>query len=289
MKQPAQRPDFRPFHLAAKATFDITNRFNSLESSNVIAKIQGQDAVVGDEAVIYSAHWDHFGKVVKDGVTGIYSGAVDNASGCAAILEIARAYLHLPERARRTAIFFFPTLEERGLLGAQYYVKNPVVPLEQTLAIMNIDAMNVWGRTRKVVSIARGHSSLDDVLAECAQAQDRSVISDLEPEKGFFFRSDHLEFLRKGVPAIFFLGPGTDFIDKPADFRDKKRLEYVTNDYHKTTDKIKPDWDLSGAVEDAQLIFSTGVAVSEAEHYPQWLASSEFRVPRGRLAKSSAS
>jgi hypothetical protein len=278
----AQKPDFKPVSLGCAADIGITNTVRRFITANVIAKIEGSDPKLKDECIIYCAHWDHFGKTVdKDGKTvGIYSGAADNGSGVATILEIARAFQALPAAPKRSVYFLFTTLEESGLLGAKFYVENPALPLEKTLAILNFDSLNMWGRTRKFVSIACGHSTLDAVVARRAAEQGREIISDQEPEKGYFFRSDHLEFLRKGVPAMFALNPGFDYIDKPANYGIEKRDYYLKNDYHKFSDKVKPDWDLSGLVEDAQMMFLAGLDVADSDMYPQWSDSSEFKNAR---------
>lgn len=280
LKQKASQPDFKPITLASHANFEIKNVRHTFNSLNFIAKLEGRDPELKHECIVYSAHWDHFGSEDKEGKHGVYSGALDNASGMACVLEIARAFSKMPEHPRRSILFFFPTLEEHGLLGAEYYVLHPVMPLKDTVAIINFDVMNMWGKTRQIISIAKGHSSLDKILADNAAKQGRTVGSDPEPERGYFFRSDHLEFLRAGIPALFFLHPGSDYIGKPADFGAKKRLQYVTEDYHKTSDKVKPDWDASGAVEDCQLLFSCGWDIAESKSRPAWNESSEFRPRR---------
>jgi Zn-dependent M28 family amino/carboxypeptidase len=277
LRESAQKAEFKPVQLGVKAGISIENSMRTFVSRNVVAKISGDDSSLQQECVVYSAHWDHFGRVEKEGETGILSGALDNGSGVAVVLEIARAFTNLGRRPRRSIIFLFPTLEEQGLLGAQYYVQQPTVPLSDTIAVINFDIMSPWGRTRKIISVARGHSTLDEVLEAQAAAQNRTVGDDLEPEKGYFFRSDHLEFLRKGVPALFFLNPGDDYIDQPADFGELKRKDYLKNAYHKVGDKVKPDWDLSGMVEDAQLLCMTGLQVANSNIRPTWKERSEFK------------
>jgi Zn-dependent M28 family amino/carboxypeptidase len=275
----AQLPEFKPVPLAVKANATITNSVRRFHTSNVIAKIEGSDPQLKDECIIYCAHWDHFGKVVDDAgkTVGIYSGAADNGSGVATVLEIARAFQALPEPPKRTVYFLFTTLEESGLLGAKFYVENPAIPLDKTLAVLNFDSLNMWGKTHKFVSIALGHSSLDAVLERHAREQSREIIGDQNAEKGYFFRSDHLEFLRKGVPALFALDPGWDYVGKPAEYGINKRDYYVKNDYHKFTDKVKPDWDLSGLVDDAQMMFVTGLEIANGNDRPQWNEQSEFK------------
>lgn len=289
----ANRPDFAPLPLNVKAKASIKSTIRKFESSNVVALLPGSDTTLSRQCIVYSAHWDHFGtRKNKDGTTGIYSGALDNGSGVATILEIARAFSKLPRPPKRTIVFLFTTLEERGLLGSLHYVQSPPISLDNTLAVINVDVMNVWGKTKELVSIALGHSSLDDILLKYAEQQGRSVINDPEPEKGYFYRSDHLEFIRRGVPALFFLHPGASYIDKPDHYGEQKRLAYVRDDYHKVTDKVKPDWDLAGTVEDAQLLFQVGLEIANGIEYPQWNPASEFRTARARqpadLAQQSA-
>jgi Zn-dependent M28 family amino/carboxypeptidase len=277
LKNAASKADFRPQTLKAKAFFNIKNVRHSFNSLNFIAKLSGSDPKLKDECIVYCAHWDHFGTEEKDGKHGVFSGALDNASGMAFVLEIAKAFASLPQRPKRSILFFFPTLEEHGLLGAEYYVLHPQVPLKDTIAIINFDVMNMWGKTREIVSIAKGHSTLDAVLDAETAKQGRRVVSDPEPEKGYFFRSDHLEFLRAGIPALFFLHPGSDYIGQAPDYGSKKKQQYVSNDYHKITDKVKSNWDLSGAEEDCKLLFACGWDIADAPTRPAWSPSSEFQ------------
>jgi Zn-dependent M28 family amino/carboxypeptidase len=272
----AQHGHFKPVELGVTAKIAVKNKLRTFETSNVVAKLTGSDPALKHECVIYSAHWDHFGKREKDGEVEILSGALDNGSGVAVVLEIARAFTLLAERPKRSIIFLLPTLEEHGLLGAQHYVQHPIVPLSDTVAVINFDIMNPWGRTRNLISIARGHSTLDEIIEKQAALQKRTMGDDTEPEKGYFFRSDHLEFIRKGVPALFFLNPGDDFIGQPADYAEKRRIEYLTGCYHKAADKVNPDWDLSGMVEDTQLLLTTGLEVANSNSRPQWKEGSEF-------------
>ena len=277
-KKKAESASFTPISLGVKTNATIKSAIRKFETSNVVAMLPGSDPELKKECIVYSAHWDHFGtKKNADGTIGIFRGALDNGSGVATILEIAKAYSELKQAPKRSVYFLFTTLEERGLLGSLYYVQSPPVPLDKTLAVLNVDVMNLWGRTKEVVSIAKGHSTLDEVLLKYAQKQGRTVVSEPEPEKGYFYRSDHLEFIRRGVPAIFFLHPGSTYIDKPDDYGKQKRLSYVRDDYHKVTDDVKSDWDLSGTVEDAQLLFQTGLDVANGDKFPQWNSTSEFK------------
>lgn len=272
----AQRSDFHPLQIPALLEVAVKNETRRFTSTNVIAKLKAQSPT-SDECLIYCAHWDHFGSRVisceGEERQEIFSGALDNASGVAVLLEVAAI---LKERQRqRDILFLFTTLEEYGLLGARYYTENPLTPLAQTIAVINLDIMNPWGRTRKFVSITKGHSTLDEVLEAEALKQNRQVMADPEPEKGYFYRSDHLEFMRRGVPALFFLNPGFDYLDHDEAFAEAKRREYLHCDYHKVSDKVKPDWDLSGMAEDCQLIAEVGHRLS-LEERPVWLEKSSF-------------
>jgi Zn-dependent M28 family amino/carboxypeptidase len=284
LKQAALQREFRPVELGAQASFDLQQQFRDVESRNVVAKIEG--ASRPDEFVIYTAHWDHLG--IGPAVNGdsIYNGALDNASGTATIMEIAEAFTKLRDRPDRSILFLAVTAEERGLLGAKYYAENPLYPLTRTVANINVDGINQWGRTEDIVVVGRGNSTLDDVLAEAAATQNRRLEPDAEPEKGFYYRSDHFEFAKQGVPALY-VDAGTTFIGKPDGYGQQKRDEYTTNDYHKPSDQIKPDWDLSGAIEDAQLLFQVGYRVSQAAAFPEWSPGNEFRARRELMLRGN--
>jgi Zn-dependent M28 family amino/carboxypeptidase len=281
LKQAALRRDFRPVALRAQASFELRQQFSEIQSRNVIAKIEG--ARRPDEFIVYTAHWDHLGMDTTRTGDQIFNGAVDNASGTATIMEIAEAFTRLAERPDRSILFLAVTAEEQGLLGAKYYAENPLYPLAKTVANINVDAMkNLWGRTEDIVVVGRGNSTLDDVLAEAAATQNRRLEPDAEPEKGFYFRSDHFEFAKQGVPALYVDG-GTAIIGKPAGYGQQKRAEYTANDYHKVSDDVKPDWDLAGAVEDAQLLFQVGFRVSQRAAFPEWSPGAEFRARREQM------
>jgi Zn-dependent M28 family amino/carboxypeptidase len=277
LKKQALSKDFRPISLGGTASFAVHNRIREVQSQNVIAKLEG--SVWPDEYVTYTAHWDHLGK--DESLTGdnIFNGATDNASGTAQMIEIAEAFTELAEPPARSILFLAVTAEEKGLLGAKYYAENPLYPLVKTVANVNMDEINPWGRTRDIVVIGLGNSTLDDVLAESAETQGRRLAPDAEPEKGFYYRSDHFEFAKQGVPALY-TDNGTEYVDKPEGYGQQKRTQYTNNDYHKVTDQIKPDWDLAGAVEDAQLLFQVGYRVSQRRAFPEWKAGNEFKALR---------
>jgi Zn-dependent M28 family amino/carboxypeptidase len=285
MKKAAVRKDFKPVALPAKAGFTVNNTLRRVKSRNVIAKLQGTDPVRKDQYIVYTAHWDHLGRDPKKSGDQIFNGALDNASGTAALLELAQAYTKLPAPPRRSILFLAVTAEEKGLLGSKWYASNPLYPLTRTVANINMDGVNQWGRTSDMVVIGKNQSTLEDVLEDAIRKQDRTLVPDPESEKGFYYRSDHFEFAKVGVPALYAEG-GTVFRGRPADYSERKRNEYTSNDYHKVSDEIKPDWDLSGAVEDLRVLLRVGLAVAEDDDYPEWKSGSEFKARRDQMLRS---
>lgn len=288
LKQRARRRDFQPVALGASASLTIRNKLRTIDSANVVARLDGVDPKLRDQCVIYSAHWDHFGIGPEVNGDKIYHGAYDNASGVAGVLEMARAFAKAQPPPRRSILFLFVTAEEQGLLGSEYYAGHSLVPLEKTLAAINLDEMNVLGRTRDVTLVGMGMSTLDDYVRAATAEQGRVVKPDPEPEKGFYYRSDHFNFAKEGVPA---LDPkdGVDFIGKPAGWGLTMRRKFTSEDYHKPSDQIKPYWDLSGLVEDAQLFFEVGYRVANAKAYPAWKPGGEFKARREAMLKGGAS
>jgi Zn-dependent M28 family amino/carboxypeptidase len=280
LRQAARGKDFRPVTLDAKASFEVANTVRETQSRNVIARLPG--SVRKDEHVIYTAHWDHLGRDSTAQGDQIFNGALDNASGTAAMLEIAEAFTKLPTPPARSVLFLAVTAEEQGLLGAKYYAANPLYPLDRTVANINIDGVNQWGRTSDVTVVGLGNSTLDDVLAGVLTADGRRVVADPEPEKGFYYRSDHFEFAKKGVPALY-IDSGVEYVGKPATYSQEKRDEYTAVDYHKVTDEVKPTWDLGGAVEDARVLFRVGYAVAQTPLFPEWKAGTEFKARRDSM------
>ncbi len=286
MKEVAVERSFTPVPLGVSASLTIRNKMRTIESNNVIAKLDGRDPNLRDEHLIYMAHWDHLG--VDEGSKGdkIYNGAKDNSSGTAALLELGDAYTKVQPQPRRSILFLAVTAEEQGLLGSQYYTEHPLYPLEKTAAAINMDALNVLGRTKDIVVIGLGTSSLDDYVKQVAAEQGRVVKADQEPEKGFYYRSDHFNFAKQGVPA---LDPdeGTEFVGKPEGWGIEMRKKYTEEDYHKPSDEVKPYWDLSGMVEDLQLLFSVGYRVANAERFPTWSPGTEFKAKRDAMLSAA--
>ncbi len=274
LRSAAAKPGFRARPLNARASFNVTNDVRQFESANVLARIDGTDPLLKNQYVIYSGHWDHHG---QDG-SHIFHGASDNAAGTAGVLELARAFRALTPAPKRTLIFLWPTAEEKGLLGSHYYVDHPVYPVQSTVANINLDYFSNWGwgRTKDLSIVGIGNSTLDDLAAEAVKRQGRVLTGDTAPEQGFYFRSDHYEFARAGVPSLE-TSPGIDYTGKPEGYGAAKRSEYIRNDYHQASDVIKPDWDLGGAVEDLQVLLEVGYRVVQQPKRPEWKADAVWR------------
>jgi Zn-dependent M28 family amino/carboxypeptidase len=289
LKKAALRRDFKPVALKAHAKLELEQQLRRINSNNVVAKLEGADPRLKNEYVIYTAHWDHLGIGLPDAKGDkIYNGALDNATGCAGLIEIARAFKALPTPPRRSILFVSVTAEEKGLIGSKYYAENPIYPLDKTVAAINMDGLNQWGPTRDITVIGLGNSTLDDVLRAAAAEKGRVLRPDPEPEKGFYYRSDHFNFAKQGVPALD-PSDGVEFIGKPKDWGQKKRDEYTEKDYHKPSDEIKADWNLSGAVEDLRVLVTVGYRVANTEKYPEWKPGTEFKAKRdAMLSKSRA-
>lgn len=280
LKAQAATRAFKPVPLGVTGSVTLQNKLRTLDSQNVVAKLEGADPAGKDEYVAYTAHWDHFGK--RDG--GIFHGAQDDALGCASLIEIARAFTKLPSPPRRSILFMAVTAEEQGLLGSEYYAVTPIYPLTKTVADINMDGWNVSGRTKDVTLVGLGASDLDDYTREAAAEQGRVVHGDAEPEKGFYYRSDHFNFAKQGVPALDPEG-GVDYIGKAADYGQKVREEWTANRYHKPADVVRPDWDLTGTQADLKVYFAVGYRVAQADKFPEWKPGNEFKAKRDAMLK----
>lgn len=281
LKAQAATRDFKPVSLGMTASMSLKQTMRNVDSQNVVAKITGADATLKNEFVAYTAHWDHLGVgAAVDGDT-IYNGALDNSSGVAMLLDIARQLKKVKPAPKRTMLFLFVTAEEQGLLGSQYYTDFPLYPLEKTLAVINVDGINQWGRTKDLTVIGLGASDLDDYALEAAREQGRVLRPDPESEKGFYYRSDHFNFAKKGVPA-FDPDAGIEFVGKPEGYGKQKRDDYTSKDYHAPSDTVKPDWDLGGAADDGKLFLAIGYRVAQAEKFPEWKTGNEFKSIRDK-------
>jgi Zn-dependent M28 family amino/carboxypeptidase len=288
LKKTAITREFKPVPLGVTASLTLTNTLKRLESKNVLARLEGADPALRDEHVVYTAHWDHLGVGTPVDGDDIYNGALDNASGIAAMLEIARWSARVQPRPKRSILFLAVTAEEQGLLGSQYYARLPIHPLEKTLANINIDGMNMFGRTRDITVIGMGASDLDDYLRKAATAQGRVLRPDPEPEKGFYYRSDHFNFAKEGVPALY-TDQGIEFIGKPEAYGIDVRDRYTNEDYHRPSDEVKAYWTADGAIEDAMLYAEVGYAVANAASFPEWKPGNEFRAIREERLKKAGS
>jgi Zn-dependent M28 family amino/carboxypeptidase len=286
LKEKAAIRDFRPVPLGMRAQLGIHNTLRTIQSHNVIAKLTGSDPRLMNQYVIYSAHWDHLGIGREVNGQNIYHGALDNGSGSAALMELGRAFARSKVRPKRSILFLSVTAEEQGLLGSEYYAEHPLYPLSRTAANINMDGMNVLGKTRDITEIGMGKSTLDEVVASVAREQGRVVRGDPEPEKGFYYRSDHFSFAKVGVPA-FDPDSGIDYIGKPMGWGIMMRDKYTAEDYHRPSDVIKPYWDMSGDVQDAELYFAVGYRVANAAKMPEWKAKSEFKAIREKSLSSN--
>lgn len=283
-KKDAATPAFKPVPLGTTASVTLRNTIRTVDSRNVVGRIEGSDPVLKNEYVIYTSHWDHFGIGVPVNGDKIYHGAVDNATGIGGTIELGRAFAKMPVAPRRSILLLAVTAEEQGLLGSGYYAANPLYPLAKTVGVINMDALNVNGKTKDITITGLGNSDLDDYATKVAAEQGREIRPDPEPERGGFYRSDHFPFAQQGVPALA-SGGGIEYIGKPAGWGKAHSDAYTANDYHKPSDKVKPEWEMSGAAQDLQYYWMVGYRLAQAEKFPQWKAGTEFKAKRDAMMK----
>ena len=280
MKAKSNDPNFKSFKLNTKFTSRISNKYRNVKSQNVVAMHEGNDPELKNEYIIYTAHWDHLG--INKKLTGdkVYNGANDNASGTSMVLAIAKAFSALKDTTKRSVLFLAVTAEEEGLLGAKYYSMNPLYPLNKTLAVINIDAMgNTYGRTKDLIVIGMGNSNLDQILEYAAKQDKKYITPDAEPEKGFFYRSDHFAFAKMGVPSLYVDG-GIDVRGKNKKYGLEMKDIYTKNHYHSLSDEVHGDWDYEGMVEDNRILFRVGYAIGQNDEWPTWSEGTEFKSTR---------
>ena len=281
MKQ-AGKNGFKPVDLGLKVSVTINNTIQRSKSNNVVAVLPGTKRP--DEYIIYSAHWDHLGKGEAVNGDSVYNGAVDNATGTAALLVLADAFKKAKKQPERSILFLALTAEEQGLLGSEYYATNPLVPVNKTVADINIDAMSASGKTKDIIAVGYGQSELEDYLETAAKKQGRVVVKDSNPSAGFYFRSDHFNFAKVGIPALY-TESGDDHIAKGLAYGKAQKEEYTTNRYHAPADNFEPaKWDFSGMVEDLRLLFDVGYRLSNETTFPGWKNGSEFKAIRDKTA-----
>jgi Zn-dependent M28 family amino/carboxypeptidase len=276
----ARQRSFKPVPLGLKTSIRFNTRVSRVRTGNVAGILPGSDPTLKSEVVIYSAHHDHFGIGDPD-KTGdkIYNGAEDNASGCAQVLAIARAFAALPERPRRSVMMLFVAGEEQGLLGSKYYSLHPTVPAGKIAANINYDGGNYRGRTKDLTQIGAGKSSLDGIAKALVEKQGRVLVPDQFPDKGYYYRSDQFSFAKIGVPAIYF-DNGYDYIGKPAGWGKKQHEDWTEHVYHQPSDEIDDTWVFDGMIEDATIGFEAGWLVAQADEMPTWNPGDEFEAAR---------
>jgi Zn-dependent M28 family amino/carboxypeptidase len=275
----AQR-GFKPVSLNVQLSTNIKVAATYNKSHNVIGKITGSKHP--DEYIIYTAHWDHLGigKPDEKGDT-IYNGALDNASATSGLIELARAFKNAKEKPERTIVFLSVTAEEQGLWGSAYYAQNPIYPLNKTIANINMDGLNNVGKTKDIIIVGQGQSQLEEYLKEAAQKMDRYTSFETHPEAGYYYRSDHFNFAKVGVPALY-TARGVDLIGKGKEFGKQKEDEYREKHYHRPSDEYNKEWNLEGAIEDLKLLFLVGRRLTTEENFSLWKEGSEFKAIRER-------
>lgn len=282
----ARSKDFAPVPLGVRTSLAFENTIKRSSTANVYGLLRGSDPDLKDEYVIYTAHFDHLG-IGEPNEAGdrIYNGAMDNASGVAQVLAIGKAFKALPTPPRRSIMLLFVAAEEQGLLGSKYFAANPTVPPGKIAANINFDSANIWGRTKDVVLIGKGKSTLDAVVEDVARMQGRVVTGDPFPDRGSFYRSDQFSFAQIGVPAVY-AKSGVDFIGKPAGWGQEQLEIYTREHYHQPSDELGPDWNFEGMIEDAQLGFFVGLLVANADELPSWNPGDEFEAARKRALEA---
>ena len=283
LKKSADVRGFKPSELDAKLSMHFANKIDNTSSENVLALVKGSART--DEVVAYSAHWDHLGKDPALKGDTIYNGAIDNGTGIAGLIEIAEAFAHQQPPPQRSVLFIAFTLEEAGLLGSRYYVTHPAFPLDKTVADINMDALPILGPTKDIAVIGFGQSALDEYIKDASAAENRTIIADETPEKGFFFRSDQLNFARLGVPVLY-ARSGLDLVDGGEEAGRKAYADYTANHYHKPADEYDPNWDFRGVIQDLEALHAVGMKLADETTFPDWKPDADFHRPAaGTTAK----
>jgi Zn-dependent M28 family amino/carboxypeptidase len=278
LRSKASSRDFQPVALNLKGKINLKSEVKRVQAPNVVGILTGRDPKLRDEYVVYSAHWDHLGVGApdKNGDT-IYNGALDNATGVASVLAIAEALSKLPaaQRPRRSSLFLFPTAEEQGLNGSEWYSQHPLVPLEKTAANVNLDSMNVLGRTHDFIPLGAERSTLLTVVQTVARERGMRVSPDARPEQGSFFRSDHFPFAKVGVPSIS-LKEGNDYVGRSKEWGEEQFKAYNTAHYHQPSDEYRESWDFNGMVQEAEIAMAIGMRIANDPTFPRFNPNDEF-------------
>ncbi len=288
LRNAAKSRDFQPVKTGLRAKLDLHSEVKTFDSPNVVGTVEGSEAKLKDEYVVFSAHWDHLGIGEPDAKGDkIYNGAYDNASGVTAILGIAEVLAKMPlkERPKRSFLFLFPTAEEQGLLGAEYYSQNPLVPLAKTAADVNLDGVNFFGKVSDFMALGADRSSIIDQIKAAADERKFTIKSDSNPEQGFFFRSDHFPFAKVGVPSVNFQH-GDTFISPISEVAQSFFKDYTAKYYHQVTDEYHDWWDMSAMIQESELALAIGVKIANAKEIPRYKATDEFSAAdKKRFAK----
>ena len=280
LREAAYNRDFEPVPLGVTTSIAMDVEITRVQSANVLGLIPGSDPILKDEVVIYSAHHDHLGiGPSNDEGDTIYNGAMDNASGVAQVIAMAKALKSLPVAPRRSILIALVGAEEQGLIGSEWFAANPTFAPGKIAANLNYDGGNIWGETHDVTYIGLGKSSIDQIVELLLSEQGRVVKPDQFPDKGYFYRSDQFSFAKIGVPAVY-LDPGTDFVDRSPEWG-KQQVDFYTEvHYHQPSDEYDPNWNLEGMIEDAKIGFWTGLAIANADNMPVWNEGDEFEAVR---------
>ena len=288
LRKSAATREFRPVPLTLRVRGSLVSRVRSVTTWNVVGLMRGSDAKLRDQAVVYTAHYDHLGRGNPEDGDDIYNGAQDNASGVATLLETARLFTLLPGPPRRSILFIACAAEEGGLRGSEYYATHPIVPTHLTAANINMDGTPVWGQPADFTFLGADHSSLAQIIGEATQVLGFKVVADQHPEQGSFYRSDQFNFAKVGIPA-FSLDPGLEFIGKPKGYGEKIRQEYEDKRYHRPKDEYDPSFDLSGSAQTARIALYVGYRVAQAEEMPEWNKGDEFASARAAAIVAASS
>ncbi|MEO6226891.1 MAG: M28 family metallopeptidase [Thermomonas sp.] len=281
LRAAANKRGFKPVPINAKVSFDLKSSSIEKTSRNVIGLLPGSETP--DEAILYMAHWDHLGTHAGDAGDNIYNGAVDNATGVAGILEIAEAFRKAPTPPKRSILFLAVTLEESGLLGSKYYVAHPVVPLDKTVAVFNIDALSPIGKARDITVVGKGSSQLEDWLKTVLAGQKRKAVGETNPAAGYYFRSDHFNFAKAGVPALY-IDSGTNLLAGGQAAGDAAAQDYTDHRYHKPGDQFDAStWKVDGIVEDLEAVQAVGVTLANDGQWPNWYGGNPFKAARDAM------
>ncbi len=284
LQSAAAQSGFQAVPLNLKASVSLKNSIDRSCSNNVIAVLPGSSQP--DEYVFYMAHWDHLGMDPNLEGDPIYNGALDNATGIAGLIVLAEAFTKLPSPPDRSIAFLAVTGEEQGLLGSEYYATHPIYPTSKTVAAVNMDGLNIYGKMKDVTIVGYGQSELDRYVESAAAEQGRRVRPDPEPEKGYYYRADHFSFANRGIPSLY-LNVGMDHVEHGEAWTREQIQQYTENHYHKPSDEFDPEWDLSGMVEDVQLLFQIGLRLGSGDAFPNWEKDSEFRAKRDQDMESA--